>query len=72
MDREAVDFFAKVSFAWVLGLFCMAMLAYLIATGGAEFHISLIFGLFTFVIGFFLGNSPKLKAQANGAGRAGI
>jgi hypothetical protein len=62
MDREAVTFFAKVSFAWVMGLYCMAMMAYLITAGGEEMHISLYFGLFTFVVGFFLGNAPKLKS----------
>lgn len=68
MDREAVTFFAKVSFAWVMGLYCMAMMAYLIIAGSNEMHISLYFGLFTFVVGYFLGNAPKLKAINNNVG----
>lgn len=72
LDREAVAFFAKVSFAWVMGLYCMAMLAYLVATHGQEFHISLYFGLFTFVVGYFLGNVPKLKAIPQDGSRPGL
>lgn len=66
LDREALSWLVRVVFAYVLGIYCMAMMAYLITTGGQEFHISLYFGLFTFVVGYFLGNPAKLKAL-NGA-----
>lgn len=69
MDREAVTFFTSVFFAFITGFYCFGMMAYLIITDGSEVHIALYFGLLSLVVGFFLGNTSKLRKSNSGSAR---
>ena len=67
-DRPFVLFSTRAIFAFIAAFYSMAMMAYLIIEGsGPEYYISLYFGIFTFVAGFFLGNGAKLKQNDSNA-----